>query len=347
MEAAEAARNWREAGPLRNTPDPGLINGTWLVGDGPDAVLQWLNPIFAPSVNRDIAAITTHLRARGIDAPHVLPTHGGALWVDEPGGGCWRMLSYIPGRTIHRVSTPELAHAAGSFVGRFHRALADYDGPRHAPVRRIHDTPTRMAELESALHAADGHPLASPARDLGAQILADWAAFSGPLDLPERTCHGDLKISNFRFAEGDSCQAVALIDLDTLGPMSLSCELGDAWRSWCNPAGEDDPAACRFSVELFAASLEGWWDTGPRPDGIERDSLLDGPERICLELAARFCTDAVTNSYFREDRAQHPQPGAHNLLRARCQHALARSAHEARPACAQVLAACVAEARTH
>jgi len=48
-------------------------------------------------------------------------------------------------------------------------------------------------------------------------------------------------------------------------------------------------------------------------------------ERICLELAARFCADAVRNDTFTEDRQRWPEPGRHNLLRAHGQLRLARS----------------------
>lgn len=345
MPAERAWAAWSRPGRPRST-EGGLINGTWVVGDPPQAVLQWVNPIFSPLVNRDIDAITRHLAARGLLTPTVLPTASGALWLDDPERGCWRALSYVPGRTLHRLSSAEQARSAGALTGRFHRALEDYAGPRHAPVRRIHQTPARMRELEEALEGCDGHALADEARALGGRILAGWARWEGELDLPERTCHGDLKIANFRFhAHRD--EAIALIDLDTLGPMDLSCELGDAWRSWCNPAGEDDPERCVFDVDLFEASLRGWWETGPRPEGREREALVGGIERICLELAARFCADAVRNTYFREDRERFPQPGAHNLLKARCQHALAQSAREARSRCEQLVDALAAAAPRH
>ena len=54
--------------------------------------------------------------------------------------------------------------------------------------------------------------------------------------------HGDPKISNLMFAR-DSDRGLCLIDLDTLGPMPIALELGDALRSWCNPAAEDARAA--------------------------------------------------------------------------------------------------------
>lgn len=47
-----------------------------------------------------------------------------------------------------------------------------------------------------------------------------------------------------------------IVSLDTVGRMPLHREFGDAWRSWCNPGGEDQTAAT-FDMDVFAASLAG------------------------------------------------------------------------------------------
>ncbi len=317
---------WGREGPVRRSPDDGLINRTWLVGDPPQAVLQWVNPIFDPLMHRDIAAVTERLAAAGVPAPRLLPTAAGGLWAERE-DGCWRLMSHLPGRTVHRLGSRRHAAAAGGIVGRFHAALAGFRHDFEGRPRDIHDTPARIVELEAALDGAGGHPLADPCRRLGAAIVGDWTRWDG-----------DLKISNLRF--DDAGEAVGILDLDTLGPMRLACEMGDAWRSWCNPAGEDDPDNARFDVGLFAASARAWLAHGPALEASERRALVPGIERICLELAARFCADAVANAYFREDRERFPgPPGSHNLLRARGQLALARSARAARAACEALVAA--------
>lgn len=308
-------------------PDAGLINGTWLVlaprGEAV-AVLQWLNPLFSPLIHHDIAALLERLEDQGLPGPRLLPTDAGQRWA-EAERGAWRLWSFVPGRTLHTVPSTAVAAAAGGLVGRFHRAVAGWRPERHAPLRQIHDTPLRMRELEEALAARPDHPLAAEAQALGAQLLADWAAWGGTLDEPEVIGHGDLKISNLRFDEAGQ-EARCLLDLDTVGPIGLSAELGDAWRSWCNPSGEDSVDDVNFDVSIFEASATAFLEAGPALDPARRAALAHAPERICLELAGRFCRDAVLNAYFREDRARFPAPGAHNLHRARVQAQLARSA---------------------
>jgi Ser/Thr protein kinase RdoA (MazF antagonist) len=298
-------------------------------------VLQWVNPIFSPEVNTTIAMVTERLRDHGLLTPVLEPTLDDALWVADT-EGCWRMLRFIPGATVHAFSTTEQAASAAALVGRFHSALV---GLRHDfPAQRkdAHDTNAHMRSMIDALNKHGAHPLSIPAQQLGQQILDAWNEWDGDLDLPNRTCHGDLKVSNIRM-DNESRFARCLIDFDTLGRMPFSVEMGDAWRSWCNPATEDDWRATRFDMDIFTATTTAWIAHAPPLEPEERESLAPGIERICLELSARFCADAVRNSYFREDHTRFPDKGEHNILRARGQFALAQSARNHRTACEAVI----------
>lgn len=323
-------------GAVQPVADPGLINQTWTVGSPPCAVLQWVNPIFDPKIHLDIDAVTRRLAEQGLTAPRLLPTTQGHLWLEDPDGGFWRALTYIPGSTLQRLDGTAVAQQCGHLVGRFHAALADWDYTFQAPARNIHDTPRRFDELRRTLDEVVEHPLLAPAHEIAEVLLRQWQTWEGRLDLPQRPCHGDLKISNLRFdAQGE--RALCLLDLDTLGPQRLADEMGDAWRSWCNPHGEDHPEACRFGLDLFSASARPWLAALPDLSTDERRSLVGGIERICLELASRFLNDALRNSYFREDRQRYPEAGAHNLLRARGQLTLAHSARRQRGACEEIV----------
>ncbi|MEL6345391.1 MAG: aminoglycoside phosphotransferase family protein [Myxococcota bacterium] len=335
----DALDAWPAAGPLRPA-DNGNINQTWICGAPPSAVLQWVNPIFSPLIQEDIAAVTAHLAAKGLKTPSLLRTQEGGLSHPDPDGGCWRLMTFIPGRTLHRAHTAEVARAAGAMLGTFHAALSDGVITFQAPSRDIHNTPARMAELQQALDTQRGHALYDEAARLGEALLQSWAvwqaAWGDPTALPSRICHGDPKLSNLRFANNQDT-AVCMLDLDTVGPGTLSAELGDAWRSWCNPGGEDDPTRSRFDLTAFEVSAQGYLSTAPSMTSAERESLAPGVERICLELASRFCADALHNSYFRENRSRWPEIGRHNLLRAEGQRRLAAAAHQALPRCQEII----------
>jgi hypothetical protein len=125
------------------------------------------------------------------------------------------------------------------------------------------------------------------------------------------------------FHEDD--KGVCLIDWDTVGKMPWPIEMGDAFRSWCNPATEDMNSA-RFEVDLFEAALESYVSTaGFFWSQPERELLLEGIRIIPLELSARFLADALYENYFAFDSQKYPSRGAHNLARGRSQFMLFES----------------------
>jgi Ser/Thr protein kinase RdoA (MazF antagonist) len=260
--------------------------------------------------------------------PRLLPARDGQLWIAaaaENGGGVWRMMTFVDGISFDVVGDAAQARAAGALIARFHRAV---DGLGHTFVgmrAAVHDTPRHLARLGEAVAAHGGHRLAGQVRPLAAEIQAAAAALPPLPALPPRICHGDLKFNNVLFAgraAPASAEALCLIDLDTVGPLTLAFELGDAWRSWCNRAGEDTTQAA-LDLGLLRASLDGYragW--GGSLPAEQRRALLLGVEWVSLELAARFAADALFESYFGWDAARFAGRGEHNLVRARGQWSL-------------------------
>lgn len=333
--ANRALEAWGLAGAALSPLGRGLIHLTLRV-DTPSGsfVLQRVNPIFDPAIHENIRAVTERLASRGLETPRLWPTKAGTLWVDLGAEGIWRLLSFVPGATFDVVEGPTQARAAGALVGRFHAAL---EGLEHAFVglrAGVHDTARHLSALREALERHRAHRLHAVVAPLGEAILAAAEALP-PLPAQQpRVGHGDLKFNNVRFAGEvgpDRERAVCLVDLDTVGPIQLAHELGDAWRSWCNPSGEDREEA-RFDLEVFEASLAGYRAGLGRPLGdAEREALCAGPEWVSLELAARFAADALEESYFGWDRERFPGAGEHNLVRARSQWALHQAVVAARP----------------
>jgi Ser/Thr protein kinase RdoA (MazF antagonist) len=319
------------AGPLGS----GLINRTFraVTTAGEALVLQQINPIFSPAIHDNVRAVTEHLAARGLMTPRIVPATDGRPSADLGPDGIWRLMTFVVGATFDVATSPAQVHAAGHLVGRFHAALDDL---RHEFVglrTGVHDTERHLRILREALAEHTGHRLAPEVLPLGRAIL-DAAGALPPLPaLPPRICHGDLKFNNLLFVGAEPPgrdQALCLVDLDTVGPMSLAHELGDAWRSWCNPHGEDREDAS-FDLDVFTASLAGYREgLGRSLSAGERQALLLGVEWISLELAARFAADALRESYFGWDPKRFPGRGEHNLRRARSQWNLHRAAHETR-----------------
>jgi len=297
----------------------GLINDTWHVEtDFEPFVLQRVNPVFSPEIHHNIRAVTGRLRAAGMFTPELLDTDHGSPWVVDDEGAVWRLMTYVPGRSFDAVQSLAQATSAGALVARVHEALDELEHEFVGLRTGVHDTQLHMRSLERAVAEHRGHRLYDRVAPVADAILRSFDDLEPLPDIPDTICHGDLKFNNLRFSS-DGEQALCLVDLDTFAPMSLAFELGDAWRSWCNPGGETE-SGVGFDLEVFAAAYRGYVSGRRRALGDdERRALVIGVEWISLELAARFCADALAERYFGWNHAEHASRGDHNLVRARGQ----------------------------
>lgn len=298
----------------------GLINLTFLAqSEEASLILQRVNPIFQEEVHLDIEAITQHLEGKGFLTPRLIPTDDGGLFA-RCGKEIWRLQSAIDGKTIHQIRSPKQAFEAGKLVASFHQALGDLTHDYHFSRGNVHDTCRHLQSLRNAMEEHASHPLRgemTPTAELILQSAKDIPAWE---DLPLRHCHGDLKISNLLFDEDD--RALCLIDLDTLSRMKWPHEMGDALRSWCNPHAEENEAAT-LDLTILEAALRGYGAEFPTPCSAEETAaLVEGMETICLELSARFLSDALSESYFGWDPSRHPSRGHHNLARGKAMYHL-------------------------
>lgn len=302
----------------------GLINGTWLVDTGDNRyILQCVNPVFPAGINRDIDCVTRHLASSGLVTCRIVPTADGRLW-NRFDDRTWRLLTFVDGVSHDALTTPGQAESAGTLLAAFHHAVGDLDHEFTNPRLGIHDTTRHLAFLRETLRIQAAHPRYADVAPLAARILAAADELSPCPQTPDRIVHGDPKINNLLFTR-DTDIAFSLVDLDTLARMPLPLELGDALRSWCNPAGEDDQRS-EFSAPLFAESIRGYaqgardWIT---PD--ESAAIVSATETILIELAARFCADALNECYFGWNADKFATRSEHNQERAASQLHVAES----------------------
>ena len=303
--------------------ESGLINASWRVDtpSGKSFVLQRVNPMFPATINSDIDAVTRHLRDKGMPTPLIVPTTEGAPAL-QAACKVWRVLTYLQGVSRDTLKNARQASEAGALLGRFHSAVRDLDHTFSNPRLGVHDTAAHLANLESALNAHGDHPQFDMVEPIAERIL-EMARRLPELPLArERIVHGDPKISNFIF-DSDTDEAIGLVDLDTVASMPIVLELGDAFRSWCNPLGEDTTETT-FSVPFFCAAIGGY--ARGAPDLLSADewqALPDATLTIALELAARFAADALQESYFGWNKARFDNASRHNQIRAAGQLCLA------------------------
>ena len=302
----------------------GLINSTFTVAidDRIERILQRVNPIFPASIHEDIEAVTHHLTAKGLRTPRLIRTNDDALCVQAE-SGVWRLLTYIPGNCHDTLASTEQAHSAGALLASFHVAVTDLEHTFTSPRNGVHDTARHLQELAQTLEKRREHPRHQHVATLARSILDLADELPELPHVPDRIVHGDPKISNVVF-DAASGKALCLIDLDTLTNMPVPLELGDAFRSWCNPAGEDTTDA-QFSLPLFKAAVEGYASASDSLTDKEWRSMVPATRTILLELAARFCADALNESYFGWDARHYASRGEHNEVRAKGQLAVLRS----------------------
>jgi Ser/Thr protein kinase RdoA (MazF antagonist) len=319
----------------------GLINDTFQLELADQRwILQRINPIFSARIHENIDAVTRHLAARGFTTSRLVATSEGQLCLSLPTGEVWRLMTFIEGATFDAVQSTAQVRGAGMLVGRFHAALDDLEYTFHDMRVGVHDTQAHLSTLQAAVKAHVEHALHAQVQALASKIL-EAATQLEPLPLlADRTCHGDLKFNNVRFAGVElpgKERPVCLIDLDTVGPMHLGYEMGDALRSWCNRAGENQTGS-GFDLQVCEAAIEGYVEGVSRSlSEAERRSILLGVEWVSLELSARFAADALLEVYFGWDPTSYTTRGEHNLVRAQGQWALFEAARKTHDSRAQLL----------
>ena len=325
--------------------ESGLINRSWRVDTptGTSFVLQRVNPMFPATINSDIDVVTRHLRDKGMRTPLIVPTSEGdpALLTS---GEVWRVLTYIPGVSRDTLGNNRQAREAGGLLGRFHSTVNDLDHTFSNPRLGVHDTAAHLENLRRALASRGDHPQFDRVEPIAERIL-DMAGRLPELPLAgERIVHGDPKISNVIF-DPDTDEAICLVDLDTVAFMPVILELGDAFRSWCNPLGEDTPETA-FSMPLFRAALAGYAaGAGDLLSEDEWRALPAATLTIALELAARFAADALQESYFGWNPARFGNASEHNQVRAAGQLRLAEIVGNAYTALESAVSNTIGESR--
>lgn len=307
----------------------GLIHATYRVEtkDG-TYILQQLHPMLAhPSLTADYEAVTDQLSANGQACQQVVRTSGGELTIpdEESDERSWRLLVFVPGRVYETLSGAKRARECGAAVGKFHGALTNF--PYHfASALKFHPYDVEKF-YKDFLRVTKKFNRTTPAlmASVKKEVVFLTAALPKlflPKNLPARTVHGDLKITNFVFDERGA-RVRSIIDLDTCAKFPIALEFGDALRSWCGRA-EDDPKN-KFNTAMYRAAIAGYTEAaGKNISERELKYIPAGVKLLTLNLASRFLKDYFENNYFGYNTKKYNTRRAANLARTRGQLALFR-----------------------
>ena len=297
----------------------------------------------------NIDKVTEHIRAKkpGQVALHFHHTADRKTYVAD-GKNFWRMTNYIVSVTHDEARNPELIRNAGKAFGEFQMQLADFDITQlYETIPGFHNTRQRFENLKKSVAADGAHRVAEVQEELNwlmevEDLACTLTDMMNEGKLPLRVTHNDTKINNVLFEKGGVTPLV-VVDLDTVMPGLVGHDFGDAIRFAANFVAEDCPEAEKAGVNLdvFRAFAEGFLEmTAKTLTEQEIKTLALSCFALTVELSTRFLADYIDGDlYF---KVNYPD---HNLVRTRCQIALAKDMLQKLPQMEKIVLECAANYR--
>ena len=294
----------------------------------------------------NIDKVTEHIRAKkpGQLALHFHHTADRKTYVED-GENFWRMTNYVPSVTFNSVTDMEIVRNAGKAFGEFQMDLADFDITElMETIPGFHNTRQRYENLLQAIREDKAGRAAQVQEEIGYLLsVQDLACSLTDLQkqgqLPLRVTHNDTKINNVLFHPKDN-SAMIVIDLDTVMPGLMGHDFGDAIRFAANFVEED----CReldkvgVNLEVFRAFAEGFLSkTAAAMTEKEVQTLALSAFVLTAELATRFLADYLDGDLYFNIKSPD-----HNLVRTRCQIALAKDMMKKMEQMEAIVRSCVA-----
>jgi len=249
--------------------------------------------------------------------------------------------------TYNTVKDPDILRNAGKAFGEFQMQLADFDiAQLYETIPNFHNTRKRYETFLTSVRENK----AGRAEEVREEIeyllsVQDLACKLTDLNaegkLPLRVTHNDTKINNVLFHPEDN-SAMVVIDLDTVMPGLIGHDFGDAIRFAANFVEEDCPDTEKAGVDLevFRVFAEGFLSqTASTLTETEVETLALSCFVLTAELATRFLADYLDGDLYFNTK----YPG-HNLVRARCQIALAKDMLRKMPEMEKIVRECIAAA---
>lgn len=320
----------------------GHINDTYLIetSNKKKYVLQRINHGVFKDVSGLInnkVAISKHIQEKLSQLPKgetirevltFVATKKGAPFYLGKSGGYWNMMIYIADSvTYETVKNEEIAFEGGKLIGNFLNLTSDFDANRLIEViPKFHDMSFRFSQFKDSLKNASEERIdqAMPYIDLVWGMKDEMHILQGLKESGEiklRVTHNDTKISNVLFDTNK--KGLCVIDTDTVMPGIVHYDFGDAIRTICNTAAEDEKnlELVNFNLAYYKAYVKGFLkEMGSSLSPIELKYLPLGAKTMIFIMALRFLTDFLNGDIYY--KIAYPE---HNLDRAKNQFKLIES----------------------
>lgn len=243
-------------------------------------------------------------------------------------GNFWNVMVFIDDSiTYEIVVDQEIAYEGGKLLGEFLNHTSDLDSSQLIDViPNFHDMSFRYKQYASSIQSALSSRLKKAKKYI--KVVADLKDEMHILQelkeagkIPVRVTHNDTKISNSLFDKDN--KGICMIDTDTVMPGIIHYDFGDAIRTICNTAAEDekDLSKVEFNLEYYQAYEKGFLEK--MKDSLSLISLKYLPlaaKTMIFIMGIRFLTDYLNNDIYYKTNYEE-----HNLDRAKNQFKLIES----------------------
>lgn len=316
----------------------GHINDTYLIETSSESkfVLQRINHIVfkdVPGLVANKVNVSKHLLNKLKHLPKdelkqrvlsFVPANNGKYYHKDLEGNYWNMMIYIGNsNTFETVNNEEIAYEGGKLFGQFLNLTSDFEATKLVEViPNFHNMSFRYAQFEDALSVASTQRLeqAKSCIKLVEESKVEMHIIQNLKDSGEiklRVTHNDTKISNALFDLNN--KGLCVIDTDTVMPGIVHYDFGDAIRTICNTAAEDEKNLdlVNFNLVFYKAYVKGFLEEMKSAlSPIELKHLPLGAKTMIFIMAIRFLTDFLNGDiYYKTDYPEHNLDRAKNQFK--------------------------------
>ena len=310
----------------------GHINDTFLIKtkQKPYCILQKINKNVFPKAKELIenkVYVSKHLqhKLRHLNQEEIqqkvlcfVKAKDSTFFYEDVEGSFWNASIFIEDSVTYlKAKNSFIAFEAGKVTGEFLELTKDIDLANiYTIIEDFHSVKERYNQFKKAFKNASERKI-NQSNEL-IQFIEEHIEEMKQLDaaiaqklLPLRLTHNDTKISNILFSKED--KAMCLIDTDTVMKGVLHFDYGDAIRTLCNTADEDeiDVNKIDFNFEFFKNYTKGFFQEFKSVTQQEMNLLPISIKILPFIMGMRFFTDYLNDNKYFKVRHQN-----HNLDRA-------------------------------
>lgn len=231
-----------------------------------------------------------------------LKTTSGNYYFKDEKQDYWRTCTFVANSMAYNnAPNTTVAKEAGILIGSFLKNTHKIDlSQTKITLPNFHSLSRRINEFRHALQqsSAKRNEKSSQARSI-IEAYAETLLTLEKSNLPLRFCHNDSKLNNLLF-DAKTNKGVCMIDLDTLMPGFFFYDFGDAIRTVCNTAPENEKklASIGFNEAYFRAFLAGFKPYAGLLTTEEKNSLATGCCYMPFIHGVRALADYLNNDRY-------------------------------------------------